>query len=85
MKLCVGERDLRTLLFNMGEKATLTVCEGSMILRGLAELCLIDQRCQTGLKLMLCSEASAVPFCQRLSRDFRYQALSCFYPASEKS
>ena len=31
--------------------------EGSMILRGLAELYLIDQRYQTGLKLTLCSKA----------------------------
>ena len=66
------------------KKATLTISEGSTILRGLAELRLVDQRCQTGLKSTLCSEASAMPFCQRLSRDFRYQAHSRFFPASEK-
>ena len=30
-------------------------------------------------------EASVMPFCQCLSRDFGYQALSRFFPASEKS
>ena len=65
--------------------ATLIVSEGSTILRGLAELHLIDQRCQAGLKSILCGEASAIPFCQRLSHDFSYQALSRFFPASEKS
>ena len=35
------------------KKATLTISEGSMILRGLAELRLIDQRRQTGLKSTL--------------------------------
>ena len=69
----------------MKKKATLTISEGSTILRGLAELHLINQRCQAGLKSTLCGKASATPFCQRLSRDFRYQALSCFFPASEKS
>ena len=57
------------------KKATLTISEGSMILRGLAELRLIDQRRQSGL---LCGKASATPFCQHLSRDFRSQALSFF-------
>ena len=66
------------------KKITLTISEGSTILRGLAELRLIDQRCQTGLKSTLCSKASATPLYQRLSYDFRYQALSCFFPASEK-
>ena len=56
-----------------------TISKRSTILRGLAELRLVDQRCQTGLKLTLCGEASAMPFCQRLSRDFRYQALSRFF------
>ena len=41
------------------KKATLTISEGSMIFRGLAELRLIDQRRQTGLKPTLCSKASA--------------------------
>ena len=67
------------------KKATLTVSEGSTILRGVAELRLIDQRCQTGLKSTLCGKASATPFCRHLSRDFRSQALSRFFPASEKS
>ena len=67
------------------KKATLTISERSTILRGLAELRLVDQRCQTGLKSTLYGEASATPFCQRLSRDVRYQALSRFFPASEKS
>ena len=44
---------------------------GSTILRGLTELCLTDQRWQTGLKLMLSGEASVTQFCQCLSRDFR--------------
>ena len=60
----VGERGFRALWFNTGEKeARLTISEGSTILRGLAEPCLIDQRRQTGLKLMLCGKASATPFC----------------------
>ena len=67
------------------KKATLTISEGSTILRGIAELRLIDQRHQTGLKSTLCGKASATPFCQHLSRDFRSQALSRFFPASEKS
>ena len=53
------------------KKATLTISEGSMILRGLAELCLIDQRHQTGLKSTLCGKASTTLVCQHLSRDFR--------------
>ena len=44
------------------KKATLTISEESTILRGLAELCLIDQRCQAGLKSTLCGKASATPF-----------------------
>ena len=66
------------------KKATLTISEGSTILRGIAELRLINQRRQTGLKSMLCGKASAMPFCQHLSCDFRSQALSRFFPASEK-
>ena len=66
------------------KKATLTISERSMILRGLAELRLVDKRCQTGLKLTRCGEASATPFYQCLSRDFRYQALSRFFPANDK-
>ena len=61
------------------------ISEGSTILRGRTELRLIDQRCQTGLKLMLCSKASATPFCQHLSRNFRSQARPLlFFPVSEK-
>ena len=67
------------------KKAILTISEGSTILRGPAELRLIDQRRQTGLKSTLCGKASATPFCQHLSRDFRSQALSRFFPASEKT
>ena len=67
------------------KKATLTISKGSMILRGLAELRLIDQRRQTGLKSTFCGKASTLPFCQHLSRDFRSQAPSCFFPANEKS
>ena len=59
--------------------------DGSTILRGLAELRFIDQRYQRGLKSTLSRRAFAAPFCQRLSRDFGYQALSRFFPASEKS
>ena len=66
-------------LIRVKKKATLTISKGNMILRGLAELRLIDQRCQTGLKLTLCGKASAMPFCQHLSRDFRSQALSRFF------
>ena len=40
-------------------KATLAISEGSTILRGLAELRLIDQGCQTGLKSTLCGKADA--------------------------
>ena len=69
----------------MKKKATLTISEGSMILRGLTELHLIDQRCQTGLKSMLCGKASATPFCQQLSRDFRSQALSHFFLQVKKA
>ena len=67
------------------KKATMTISEGSTILSGLVELRLIDQRHQTGLKSMLCGKASAMPICQYLSHDFRSQALSRFFPASEKS
>ena len=67
------------------KKATLTIIEGSMILRGLAGLRLFDQRRKTGLKSMLCGKASATPFSQHLSHDFRSQAPSHFFPASEKS
>ena len=67
------------------KKATLTVSKGSTILRGLTELRLIDQRCKIGLKSTFCGKASATPFCQHLSRDFRSQALSRFFLASEKS
>ena len=69
----------RALWFNMGEKEGYTISKGNMILRDLAELCLVDQRCQTGLKLILCGKASATQFCQYLLCDFRYQALSGFY------
>ena len=34
---------------------------------------------------MFCNKASAMPFCQHLSRDCRYQALSCFFPANKKA
>ena len=61
------------------KKATRTISEGSTILRGLAELRLIDQRRQTGLKSMLCGKVGATPFCQHLSRDFISQALSRFF------
>ena len=64
--------------------ATLIISEGSTILGGPTELHLINQRSQVGLKSTLCGEASATPFCQHLSRDFRYQAPSRFFPASEK-
>ena len=74
----------RSGLIRVKKKATLTISEGNTILRGLAELRLVDQRCQTGLKSTLCGEASATPFCQCLSRDFRYQALSRLFPASEE-
>ena len=67
------------------KKAALTISDGSTILRGLAQLRLIDQRRQTGLKSTLCGKANATPFCRHLSRDFRSQALFRFYPASEKS
>ena len=52
------------------KKVTLTVSEGSTILRGLTEVRLIDQRRQIGLKSTFCGKASATPFCQHLSRDF---------------
>ena len=61
------------------KKATLTISEGSTILRGLTELRLIDQRHQTGLKSTLCGKASVTPFCQHLSHDFRSQTLSRFF------
>ena len=67
------------------KKATLTISEHNTILRGLAELRLVDQRCQIGLKSTLCGEARATPFCQRLSRDFRYQALSRFFLQVKKA
>ena len=60
-------------------KATLIINEGSTILRGLAELSFIDQRCQIHLKSMLCGEPSTTPVCPCLSRDFRYQALARFF------
>ena len=67
------------------KKATLTISEGSSTLRDSAELRLIDQRHQTGLKSMLCSKASATPFCQHLSRDFRSQTLSLFFLQVKKA
>ena len=67
------------------KKATLTISEGSTILRGLAELRLIDQRRQTGLKSTLCGKASVAPFCQHLSHDFRSQAPSCFFLQVKKA
>ena len=67
-------------LIRVKRKATLTVSEGSTILRGLTELPLIDQRRQIGLKSTFCGKASATPFCQHLSRDFRSRALSRFFP-----
>ena len=70
----MGECDFRALWFNMGEKEGYTISKGSTILRGLAELRLINQRRQTGLKWTLCGKASPTPFCQHLSCDFRSQA-----------
>ena len=61
------------------KKAILTISKGSTILRGLTELRLIDQRCQTGLKSTLYGKASAMPCCQHLSRDFKSQVLSRFF------
>ena len=46
------------------KKATLTSSEGNT---GVAELDLIDRRCQTGLKLTLCGDPSATPFCQHVT------------------
>ena len=59
----------RSSSIRVKKKAILTISEGSTILRDLAELRLIDQRHQTGLKLMLCGKASAMPVCQHLSGD----------------
>ena len=72
----MGERDFECSgSMQVKKTATLIISEGSTILGGPMELHLIDQRCQAGL---LCGEASATTFCQRLSCDFRYQALSRF-------
>ena len=68
-------------------KATLTINKGSTIRRDPAELHFIDQRCQIDLKSTLCVEPGATPFSpmfECLSCDFRSQALSRFFPASEK-
>ena len=67
------------------KKATLTISEGSTILRGLAELRLVDQRRQTGLKSTLCGKASAMPFCQHLSHDYRSQVPSRFFLQVKKA
>ena len=69
----------------MKKKTTLTISKGSMILRGIKELRLIDQRHQTGLKSTLCGKASATPFCQHLSHDFRSQVLSHFFLQVKKA
>ena len=62
-----------------------SVSEGRTILISLGELRFIDQRCQLGLKLMLCRERCTMPFYQRLSRDFRYQAPPLFSRALKRS
>ena len=54
---------------------TLIVSEGSVIDISLGEPCFIDQRRLIGLKSTLSTE-HCTPFCQRLSRDFRSQALA---------
>ena len=55
----MGEHDFRALRLGLSEKkAMLTIREGSMILRGLTELCSIDKRCQVGCNR--CSVASLV-------------------------
>ena len=66
-------------------KATLIVSEGSTMLINPSEPRYINQRCKIGLKWTLCGERCTTPFCHRLSHDFRCQALSRFFPASEKS
>ena len=43
-------------------KATLIINKGRTILRGLAELRFIDQRCQIDLKSTLCGKPSVMPF-----------------------
>jgi hypothetical protein len=61
------------------KKATLTIREGSTILRGLTELCSIDKlKMPSRLKSMLCGKPSAMPFYQRLSRDIGSQAPPLF-------
>ena len=67
------------------KKATLIISEGSTILRGLAELWLIDQRRQTGLKLTLCSKASAIPFANICHVTLDPRPSLVFFPASEKT
>ena len=68
--------DPYTSVGRVADQATLIISEGNTILGVTMELHLIDQRCLAGLKSTLHGEASATPFCQCLSRDFRYQALS---------
>ena len=68
------------------KKTTLTVSEGSTILRGLAEIRLIDRRRQTGLK----STGFAARLAQRHFANICHVTLDprpslIFFPASEKS
>ena len=64
------------------KKATPIISEGSAIFRGLAELRLIDQRRQTGFAARLAQRHFA-NICH--VTQFRSQALSRIFPASEKS
>ena len=59
------------------KKATLIISEGSTILRSLAELCFVDQRC-FAMRLVQCH------FPQRLSCDFGSQAPPLFLMYIEK-
>ena len=78
-KLRVGEDDFWAIWLNASEKEGYTsISEGRTILIRLGEPCFIDQRCQIGLKSMLCGDRCITPFYQRLSRDFRYQAPPLF-------
>ena len=82
----MGKDDFRALWFNASEKEGYTsISEGRTILISLGKLRFIDQRCQLGLKSTLCGECCTMPFYQRLSCDFIYQAPPLFSRALKRS
>ena len=75
----------RSGLIQVRRKATQINNEGRKILRGLVELCFINQRYQVDLKSMFCSEPSAMPFPPNICHvTLEPRPSLAFFPASEK-